>query len=146
MKMFSARRSLIHRRSLIMTAVTLIGSFSLGGRSQAAGQNERRAARASSEEKVIRTLNLKTIGPARQVRSIRQRGHSYLLTMVSGATVSYPEFNLHFKTDSGDLGPNAGRPVLLSAGMRNDRAYVVFSDTREIEAFIAENAQHPTAI
>lgn len=144
--MFSARRSLVHRRSLIMTAAALIGSFSLGGRSQASVQNERRPDRASSVENVIRALNLKTIGPAHQVRSIRQLDRSFLLTMASGKTVSYPEFNLHFKTDSSDLGPNAGHPVLLSAGMKNDRAYIVFSDPREIEAFIAKSAQLPKAI
>lgn len=77
-------------------------------------------------------MNLKTIGPMREVVSIRSSNNGYRLTMASGATVSFSEFNLHFKTDSSERGPVKGRPVLLRTGMQGDRATIIFSDPSEI--------------
>jgi cytochrome c len=53
-----------------------------------------------------------------------------------GSAFEYPEFNLRFKTDSSPNGPKGGTPVQISAGMRGDRAYLVFSGPQEISSFL----------
>ena len=51
------------------------------------------------------------------------------------------EFNLRLKTDSSALGPQAGKPVIVGAGMQGDRASVVFAAPAEISGFIKELCQ-----
>jgi cytochrome c len=46
------------------------------------------------------------------------------------------EFNLRLKTDSSEQGPPEGKPAIIGAGMRGDRASVVFSKPSEISSFI----------
>jgi cytochrome c len=46
------------------------------------------------------------------------------------------EFNLRFKTDSSDKGPEPGHPVLIPASMMGDRAFVIFAAPEEISGFI----------
>ena len=48
------------------------------------------------------------------------------------------EYNLRLKTDSSDLGPHAGKPVIIGAGMQGDRASIVFAAPGEISRFICE--------
>ena len=80
--------------------------------------------------------DLKTLGPERRVKAIRHCGDGYHVTSEDGRTVPFWEFNLRFKTDSSQLGPSPGKPVLLRAGMQGDRASVVFSSPAEIGRFI----------
>jgi cytochrome c len=80
--------------------------------------------------------DLKTLGAARRVKAIRHCGDGYHVTTEDGRTVPFWEFNLRFKTDSGQLGPSPGKPALLRAGMQGDRASVVFSSPAEISRFI----------
>ena len=49
------------------------------------------------------------------------------------------EFNLRFKTDSSDVGPEPGNPVIIGAGMQGDRASVVFASPGEISSFIKQS-------
>jgi cytochrome c len=58
--------------------------------------------------------------------------------MASGAQHRYPEFNLGFKTDSGRTGPEPGKPALLPAGMRGDRAQVIVVSREELKRFLFE--------
>ena len=62
----------------------------------------------------------------------------YMLTMASGVGHQYPEFNLRFKTDSSRSGPDAGKPALLPAGMRGDRAQVIFASLQDLQRFLVE--------
>lgn len=82
--------------------------------------------------------NLKELEPAHQVKSIRYCGDTYHVTMASGETVPFWEFNLRFKSDSSANGPLPGRPVYLPASMMGDRGFIVFASPREIGAFIEE--------
>jgi cytochrome c len=82
-------------------------------------------------------MDLKHVGPSQQVASIQCVDQHYCVTTVSGATVTFPEFNMRFKTDSGANGPVKGAPVLIAAGTQGDRAYLVFADAREISALIS---------
>ena len=83
--------------------------------------------------------DLKTAPPEARVTALRHCGDSYFVTTADGATTPIWEFNLRFKTDSSTEGPAEGAPVLLGAGMRGDRAYIVFSHPEEISNFIKEN-------
>jgi cytochrome c len=58
--------------------------------------------------------------------------------MANGAQHRYPEFNLRFKTDSSRNGPESGKPALLQAGMRGDRAPVIFASPDELKRFLVE--------
>ncbi len=80
-------------------------------------------------------------GPLRNLRHARADeivtritycGDAYRVTTAAGRTRVLWEFNVRFKTDGSQDGPAAGRPVLLPAGMRGDRVYVVFAGPDEI--------------
>ena len=60
----------------------------------------------------------------------------YRIVTKEGSPVEYREFDLRFKTDSSPDGPSAGSPVVIKAGMRGDRGFVIFSAPGEISAFI----------
>jgi cytochrome c len=62
----------------------------------------------------------------------------YTLTMASGVQHRYPEVNLRFKTDGSRLGPDPGKPALLPAGMRGDRAQVIFAGLEDLKRFLVE--------
>jgi cytochrome c len=80
--------------------------------------------------------NLKQAEQAFRVTAVRHCKDSYFVTTQDGAMHSYWEPNLRFKTDSSDIGPARGHPVILPAGMMGDRASLFFSDPDEISSFI----------
>lgn len=82
--------------------------------------------------------DLTAVPPERQVRDIRHCGDTYWVTTATDDEYAVWEFNLRFKTDSSDLGPPRGTPVLVSAGMMGDRVFVVFSAPAEMAAFVRE--------
>ena len=71
-----------------------------------------------------------------RVHAITFCGGTYQVTTKEGSSIEYREFDLRFKTDAGPDGPPPGTPVVIKAGMRGDRAFVVFSTPDEISAFI----------
>ena len=85
--------------------------------------------------------DLKQVGKERRVTAIRHCGDAYHVTMESGRTVPYWEFNLRFKTDSSPNGPEHGKPVLAPAGMQGDRAQVVFSGLDDLKRFLVERCE-----
>ena len=85
--------------------------------------------------------NLRQLGPENQVTAVRYCKDSYFVTLASGETLPYWEFNLRFKTDSSVNGPEKGKPVLIGAGMRGDRAAVVFPRPGDISKFIKEQCE-----
>ena len=80
--------------------------------------------------------DLKTLGPDSQVTAIRYCHDTYHVTTADGQTADFWENNLRFKTDSSQLGPAAGKPVILGAGMMGDRASVFFAAPEEIDKFV----------
>jgi cytochrome c len=81
---------------------------------------------------------LRNLADDQVVRTITYCRSEYALTMASGAQHRYPEFNLRFKTDGGRTGPEPGKPALLPAGMRGDRAQVIFTSPEELKRFLVE--------
>jgi cytochrome c len=85
--------------------------------------------------------NLKTAKADSIVTAIRHCGDTYFVTTGDGNIEKLWEFNLRFKTDTGDLGPAPGKPVLLGVGMRGDRAAVVFFSPSEFATFIQQRCE-----
>lgn len=73
-----------------------------------------------------------------QVTAITHCGDAYTVHTADGSVEKVWEFNLRFKTDTSTLGPLPGKPVIVGAGMRGDRASVVFAAPAEIGAFVRE--------
>lgn len=68
--------------------------------------------------------------------ALRYCEDTYEVTTADGAVLPFWEFNLRFKTDSSDRGPERGKPAIVGTGMGGDRAAVVFAKPEEISAFI----------
>jgi len=83
-----------------------------------------------------RLPDLKAVGPNQQVKAITYCPDGYRVTLGTGDTHTFWEFNLRFKSDSSERGPQPGAPVIVATGMRGDRAQVVFAAPEEISAFI----------
>src|SRR5207245_10086414 len=83
--------------------------------------------------------DLKKAPPQGHVSAISHCGDSYNIRTADGKNNKVWEFNLRFKTDSSDLGPSPGKPVIVGAGMQGDRASVVFAAPSEVSSFIKES-------
>jgi cytochrome c len=84
-----------------------------------------------------RLLDLRQeVGPNNRITSIRYCDDTYTVDVESGESHPFWEFNLRFKTDSSDKGPEPGHPVLIRASMMGDRAFAIFAAPDEISAFI----------
>jgi len=83
-------------------------------------------------------VDLKAAPPRGQVTAISHCGDTYTVRTADGKDNKAWEFNLRFKTDSSNLGPSPGKPVIVGAGMQGDRASIVFAAPGEISRFISE--------
>jgi len=72
---------------------------------------------------------------------MRHCGETYFVTTVDGRTHKFWEFNPRFKTDSSDLGPASGRPIVVGTSIQGDRPAVVFASPNEISSFIRQECQ-----
>ncbi len=80
--------------------------------------------------------DLRHAPPEGRVTSLTHCGDTYTVATANGKVEKVWEYNLRLKTDSSDKGPPEGKPVIIGAGMRGDRASVVFAKPAEISAFI----------
>ena len=80
--------------------------------------------------------NLKTLDPAKQIKSITYCHDTYRVTTADGKTRAFWERNLRFMIDSGKDGPETGAPAIMPAGMLGDRAAAIFSSPEEIGKFV----------
>ncbi len=74
-----------------------------------------------------RILHLADAPLDQQVESIGYCQGVYRVATKQGQPVEYPEFDLRFKTDSSENGPLPGTAVLIKAGMKGDRGFVIFA-------------------
>jgi cytochrome c len=81
------------------------------------------------------------VGPNNRITSIRYCDDTYTVDVESGESHPFWEFNLRFKTDSSDKGPQPGHPVLITASMMGDRAFVIFATPGEISASIESKCE-----
>jgi len=82
-------------------------------------------------------LHLADAPPDQQVEAINYCQGVYRVATKQGAPVEYPEFDLRFKTDSSENGPKPGTAVLINAGMRGDRGFVIFAGPEVLTAYLA---------
>ncbi len=71
-----------------------------------------------------------------QVETINYCQGVYRVVTKQGDPVEYPEFDLRFKTDSSEGGPKPGTAVLIKAGMRGDRGFVIFSGPEVLTTYL----------
>ncbi len=71
-----------------------------------------------------------------QVKAINYCRGTYRVVTKQGKPVEYPEFALRFKTDSSEDGPKSGTAVLINAGMRGDRGFVIFSSPEVLTTYL----------
>lgn len=83
--------------------------------------------------------NLKQAPPQGQVTAINHCGDGYAIKTGDGKVSKVWEYNIRFKTDSSQFGPERGKPVIIGAGMQGDRASVIFAMPSEISNFIKES-------
>jgi cytochrome c len=85
--------------------------------------------------------NLRNAPAQGHVTAIIHCRDTYTIKTADGKVNKAWEFNLRFKTDSSDVGPPKGKPVIVGAGMQGDRASVVFATPGEISGFIKESCE-----
>ena len=83
--------------------------------------------------------NLKQAPPRGQVTTITHCGDGYTIETRDGKVNKAWEFNIRFKTDSSEFGPERGKPVIVGSGMHGDRASIGFAAPHEISNFIKES-------
>ncbi len=88
---------------------------------------------AAEHEEEVAGSNLKKLGDDHIVKSIAYCRGTYTVTTAAGKSHAFPEFNLRFKTDSGPNGPHQGKPVLIRAGMGEDRGFVIFGSLADFQ-------------
>ncbi len=86
-------------------------------------------------------LNLKRLGPNNLVKSITHCADTYDVTTENGEIHQFWEFNIRLKTDSSKNGPKKGTPTLIPAGMRGDRASIIFTSPDDISVFIKQQCK-----
>jgi cytochrome c len=74
-----------------------------------------------------------------QVKALSHCGDTYTVETGDDKKHKVWEFNLRLKTDSSELGPLPGNPVVVGAGMQGDRASIVFASPKEISGFIKQS-------
>lgn len=79
--------------------------------------------------------------PGQRVTAVRHCHDSYFVSTADGRLRPFWEFDLRFKTDTSDRGPNKKLPVLVGQGMSGDRAQIVFAVPAEISAFIIDRCE-----
>ncbi len=83
-----------------------------------------------------RDPSLKSLEPAKQVKTITYCHDTYRVTTADGKTRAFWERNLRFMTDSSKDGPEKEVPAIMPAGMMGDRAAVIFAAPEEIAMMI----------
>ncbi|MCZ7563089.1 MAG: cytochrome c family protein [Burkholderiales bacterium] len=82
--------------------------------------------------------NLKQASAESRVTRMRHCKDTYEVVTADGKAHRIWEFNLRLKSDTSPSGPRPNEPVIVGAGMRGDRASVVFSNPAEISSFIRD--------
>jgi cytochrome c len=76
--------------------------------------------------------------PEARVAAVRHCGDGYFVTTEDGREMPYWEKNIRLKIDSVETGPPSGTPVILGAGMRGDRASIVFASLSDLKTLVKE--------
>ena len=106
-----------------------------------AGASDNNAAAIAQMDRVPQLPRLTEAPPGQRVTGLRYCRDSYFVSTADGRIRPFWEFDLRFKTDSSDRGPNKKQPVLVGQGMGGDRAQIVFAEPGEISGFISSRCE-----
>jgi cytochrome c len=106
-----------------------------------AGASNNNPAAVAQMDRVPQLPRLTEAPPGQRVTALRHCRDSYFVSTADGQTRPFWEFDLRFKTDTSDRGPNKKQPVLVGQGMGGDRAQIVFAEPGEISAFISNRCE-----
>lgn len=76
-----------------------------------------------------------------RVTAIRHCGDNIFITTGDGTTTPYWEMNVRLRLETDATRPTPGKPVVLGAGMLDDRVSVFFSSVEEIKRFVVEKCE-----
>ena len=79
--------------------------------------------------------------PDNRITSIRHCGDSYIIETENGTTHPFWEKNVRLKIDSTETGPPEDTPVILGAGMRGDRVFVIFKNVADLSRLLVEECR-----
>jgi cytochrome c len=75
---------------------------------------------------------------AQTVAVLRHCRDSYFVTTADGTEIPIFEMNVRLKLDSRSTGPQAGKPVIVGAGMMGDRVNILFASVADLTRFLVE--------
>ena len=82
--------------------------------------------------------DLKSAPPRRHVTAISHCGDMYRIKTADGRINKIAESDLRFRTDSSNVGPKPGKPVIVEPDAQGRPASIVFAAPSEISSFINE--------
>ena len=82
--------------------------------------------------------DLKSAPPRGQVTAISHCGDTYWIKTADGRVNKISEFDLRFRTNSSNVGPRPGKPVIVDRDAQGSPAVIVFAAPSEISSFINE--------
>ena len=83
--------------------------------------------------------DLKTAPPRGQVTAISHCGDTYRIKTADGRVNKIAESDLRFRTDSSNVGPRPGKPVIVDPDAQGSPALIVFAAPSEISSLITES-------
>jgi cytochrome c len=81
---------------------------------------------------------LASASEAQTVTALRHCRDSYFVTTADGTETPFFEMNVRLKLDSRSTGPQAGKPVIVGAGMMGDRVNIIFASVADLTRFLVE--------
>jgi cytochrome c len=76
--------------------------------------------------------NLRQLTPDQRVTSITHCRGAYRVALGNGTVLTFEEYNLAIKTDTGADGPAPGAPAIVPQRGGIDRVFVVFASVEEL--------------
>lgn len=73
-----------------------------------------------------------------KVAAVRHCGDGFMVETRDGSERAFWEMNVRLKIDSTETGPEPGQPVIMGAGMRGDRVFIIFSSVADLVGFVTE--------
>lgn len=90
------------------------------------------AAVALGMGEIAGAANLRQLTPDQRVTSLTHCRGEYRVALGDGRVLTFEEYNLAFKVDTGGDGPAAGVPAIVPQRGGIDRAFVVFASVEEL--------------
>jgi cytochrome c len=107
----------------------------------APGGNEAVVAQRLAPPEYVQGQTPEPLAPASEAQTVTALRHcrdNYFVTTADGTETPFFEMNVRLKLDSRSTGPQAGKPVIVGAGMMGDRVNIVFASVTDLTRFLVE--------